>query len=169
MDFNIDLSKYKLISPSSIIKRRGKKIMYDIKINKNKTFIINTETINILSHNCDGHHIGTLLVNFFYKWFPYIIEEGRLFKLVTPLVVCDYKNNRKYFLSLEEFNKFANNHKISNINYLKGLGSLSISDWENVMNDKKLFQIIKDCSSKKFLEIAFGDSSQKRKEFLEGK
>jgi len=114
----------------------------------------------------DGQHIAALIINFFYKWFPYIIEEGRLFKLITPLVACDYKNSRKYFFSSKEFIKFTKTKKISNVNYLKGLGSLSISDWEHVMSNKVFFKIVKDRSSDKFLEIAFGDSSNKRKKWL---
>ena len=116
----------------------------------------------------DGQHIASLIINFFHKWFSHIIEEGRLFKLVTPLVVCDHKKDRKYFHSLEEFNKFAKNEKLSNVNYLKGLGSLSIDDWNYVMTNRVLFQIIGDRSSEKFLDIAFGDSSAKRKKWLEG-
>ena len=116
----------------------------------------------------DGQHISSLVINFFYKWFPHVIREGRLLKLVTPLVACDYQGERKYFFSLEEFAKFSKNKKLLNVNYLKGLGSLSIDDWEWVMSHKVLFNIVEDRSSKKFLEIAFGDSSQKRKSWLEG-
>ena len=116
----------------------------------------------------DGQHISSLLINFFYKWFPHIIREGRLLKLVTPLVACDYQGERKYFFSLDEFTKFSKDKKISNINYLKGLGSLSIDDWKWVMNHKVFFNIVEDRSSEKFLDIAFGDSSQKRKNWLEG-
>lgn len=125
-----------------------------------KNIIISTD------EDPDGQHISSLIINFFHKWFPYIIEEGKLFKLVTPLVVCDYKNSRKYFFSSKEFIKFANNRKLSNVNYLKGLGSLSISDWEYVMSNKILFQIVKDRSSSRFLDIAFGDSTDKRKKWL---
>ena len=117
----------------------------------------------------DGQHIASLIINFFHKWFPYIIKEGRLQKLVTPLVVCDWQDGRKYFYSLEEFQKFSAKRKLSNVNYLKGLGSLSMNDWQWVMSNKLLFNIVEDRSAKKFLDIAFGDSSKKRKEWLEGK
>lgn len=116
----------------------------------------------------DGQHISSLIINFFFKWFPNIIDEGRLMKLITPLVVCDHNGKRKYFYSLEEFSNFVKNNKISNINYLKGLGSLSINDWEFVMKNKSMFQIVNDRSSSKFLDIAFGDSANKRKKWLEG-
>lgn len=114
----------------------------------------------------DGMHIISLIINFFNKWFPNVIEDGHLFMLSTPLVVCDFKNKRKYFYSLEEFNNFVKNNKVTNVNYLKGLGSLSLDDWKYVMGNKALFQIIKDKDSDKYLDVAFGESSQKRKEWL---
>lgn len=117
----------------------------------------------------DGQHIASLIINFFHKWFPNIIKEGRLMKLVTPLVVCEWNKERKYFYSLEEFYKFASNKKLSGVTYLKGLGSLDIKDWQWVMGNKILFNIIEDRSANKFLDIAFGNSSKKRKDWLEGK
>ena len=116
----------------------------------------------------DGHHISSLLINLFHRWFPHIIADGKLYKLVTPLVVCDEGKGRKYFQTLEEFETYSKGKKLSGINYLKGLGSLNENDWEYVMNNKILFQIIDDRSSNKFLDIAFGDSSLKRKKWLEG-
>lgn len=165
----IDLSKYKLIQPSYIKVKKESNEMYDIKVKDDNTFHVQLDENNILlTHNCDGSHIASLLINLFQKWFPYIIEEKRLFMLITPLVVCDYKDGRKYFYSLEEFTKYSKNKKLSNVNYLKGLGSLNMDDWEYVMNNKVLFQIIKDRSTNKFLEIAFGSSSDKRKKWLSG-
>ena len=84
-------------------------------------------------------------------------------------MVCDWKDGRKYFYSLEEFQKFADKKKLYGVNYLKGLGSLDMDDWKWVMTNKLLFNIVEDRSANKFLDIAFGDSSKKRKEWLEGK
>lgn len=117
----------------------------------------------------DGQHISSLIIYFFYKWFPHIIEQKKLYRLITPLVACDFNKDRKYFFTLEEFNEFANKNKITNIKYLKGLGSLALKDWEYVMNNKTLFLITNDKSANKFLDVAFGDSTEKRKKFLEGK
>jgi DNA gyrase/topoisomerase IV subunit B len=116
----------------------------------------------------DGQHISSLIINLFHRWFPHIIVEGHLFKLVTPLVVCDEGKTRKYFQTLEEFENYSRGKKLSGVNYLKGLGSLNPEDWEYVMKNKILFQIVDDRSSNKFLDIAFGDSSNKRKKWLEG-
>ena len=117
----------------------------------------------------DGQHISSLIINFFHKWFPHIVQDKRLYKIITPLVACNYGKTRHYFYTLEEFNEFSKNKGVTNLTYLKGLGSLNIEDWVYVMNNKVLFQIIPDRSAKKYLEIAFGTSAQKRKVWLEGK
>ena len=116
----------------------------------------------------DGQHISSLIINFFYKWFPHIVVDKRLYKIITPLVACNYGKDRHYFYSMEEYNEFFKNKKATNLTYLKGLGSLSLEDWTYVMNNKVLFQIIPDRSAKKYLEIAFGASALKRKKWLEG-
>ena len=117
----------------------------------------------------DGQHITALVINFFNKWFPYIIEEGRLQRLITPLVAADHGRKRVYFFTSEEFAKYNQKYKLTNVSYLKGLGSLSIDDWDFVMDNKLLFGLSLDEGSEESLEIAFGSSSQKRKLWLEGK
>lgn len=119
--------------------------------------------------DADGQHISSLIISFFHKWFPQIIEQKRLYRIITPLVACDVAKKRKYFYTTEEFSEFSRTNATSNVKYLKGLGSLSIQDWEYVMENKTLFSIINDRSADRYLEIAFGDSSLKRKIFLEGK
>ncbi len=114
----------------------------------------------------DGDHIASLIINFFHKWFPHIVKEKKLYKLVTPLVACDYGKDRHYFYTSEEFNEFKQTKKVNNVVYLKGLGSLSMKDWVYVMNNKTIFQLIQDRSADKYLNIAFGPSAEKRKKWL---
>jgi len=167
---NIDLSKFKLAHPTSIRKVKKETTMYDITVKDDHTFYIYLdEDHKVLAHNCDGQHISSLIINFFHKWFPHIIENKKLYRIITPLVSCDFEKEKKYFFTLDDFNEFAKTHKVSNVKYLKGLGSLSLKDWEYVMNNKTLFMILEDRSANRFLEIAFGDSSNKRKKWLEGK
>ena len=167
---NIDLAEYKLIQPTNIRKVKKEITMYDITVKDDHTFYIYLdEKTQILAHNCDGQHISSLIISFFHKWFPQIIENKKLFRIITPLVSCEIGKEKKYFFTMEEFNEFAKTNKAVNVKYLKGLGSLSLKDWEYIMDNKTLFSIINDRSSAKFLDIAFGDSSLKRKRWLEGK
>lgn len=115
-------------------------------------------------------HIASLVINLFYKWFPQVIEQGRLHILITPLVSAEVKNKRQYFYSLHEWAEFEKSGTAyKNVRYLKGLGSLSIEDWEKVMAERKMFKIRVDRSAAKYIDIAFGNSADKRKKWLEGK
>ena len=111
----------------------------------------------------DGAHITSLLINLFYKWFPTLIKNGRISFLRIPLVSVGDGKKRKYFWDLEEFKRA----KVSGTTrYLKGLGSLSLEDWEWVMASKVLVRVEESPDSKEKLEMAFGDSSDLRKKWL---
>ena len=115
-------------------------------------------------------HIASLVINLFYKWFPQVIEQGKLNILITPLVSAEVKGKRQYFYSMHEWAEFERGGTpYKNVRYLKGLGSLSIQDWERVMSERKLFKIRIDRSAAKYIDIAFGNSADKRKKWLEGK
>jgi len=111
----------------------------------------------------DGSHITSLLINLFYKWFPMVIRSKRLSFLKIPLVSVGDAKKRKYYWDLDDFKKARPS---GNIRYLKGLGSLSLEDWEWVMTNKSLISIEESEDSKEKLEMAFGDSSELRKKWL---
>jgi DNA gyrase/topoisomerase IV subunit B len=113
----------------------------------------------------DGAHITSLLINLFYLWFPWMIRQGRVQFLETPLVSVGDKS-KKYFYSLEEFKKGAGKSERSNVRYLKGLGSLSLDDWDFVMKNKKITILNEDKKTKYHLDMAFGKSSLERKKWL---
>lgn len=117
----------------------------------------------------DGAHIFSLLVNFFCRWFPYVIDEGRLFTLKIPLMSSEDGKNRIYFYDKKEFDTHVKAKKpIKDLRFLKGLGSLSIKDWENVMSNKKLIQVKKGDEAKKYIDMAFNKDSGERKKWLSG-
>jgi DNA gyrase/topoisomerase IV subunit B len=111
----------------------------------------------------DGAHITSLLINLFYKWFPEVIKQKRLSILRIPLISIGDGSKRKYYWNLDEFKK---SKPSGTIRYLKGLGSLDLSDWEYVMKNKQLSDIQETSDSQDKLEMAFGDSSELRKKWL---
>ena len=111
----------------------------------------------------DGSHITSLLINLFYKWFPLVVRTKRLSFLKIPLVSVGDAKKRKYFWDMDDFKKAK---PTGNIRYLKGLGSLSLEDWEWVMHNKELIFIEESEDSQEKLEMAFGDSSELRKKWL---
>ena len=112
----------------------------------------------------DGSHITSLLINLFHSWFPWIVEQGRLQILETPLVSTGDKA-KKYYFSLDDFKK-SPQREMKNVRYLKGLGSLSLEDWDFVMKNRRILEIVSDSHSRNILEMAFGKSSQARKRWL---
>jgi len=109
-------------------------------------------------------HIASLILHFFYKWFPKIIQQGKLFILKTPLISIDgSKNKRFYYYSLADLANIKDKKKIR---YLKGLGSLSIQDWKYIFENMELYRIIFDTNSEHSMEIAFGDNIKLRKKWL---
>ena len=114
-------------------------------------------------------HIASLVINLFYKWFPEVIEQNKLNILITPLVSTEVGSKREYFYSMQEWATFEKSGKpFKGTRYLKGLGSLSVQDWEMVMAERKLFRIRMDRSAAKYIDIAFGTNAMKRKKWLEG-
>ena len=113
----------------------------------------------------DGAHITSLLINLFYLWFPWMIKQGRIQFLETPLVTTGDKA-KKYFYSLEEFKKGTGKSDKGNVRYLKGLGSLSLEDWDYVMKNKRITVLIEDKKTKYHLDMAFGKSAMERKKWL---
>jgi DNA gyrase/topoisomerase IV subunit B len=112
-------------------------------------------------------HIASLITNLFYKWFPNVIRQGRLFILQTPLLSVDESRKTKYFYSMRDFENYNKNKKPSNVRYLKGLGSLSRPDWEHVFGEMRLFRLAEDSRSDKMMEMAFGTNSALRKKWLQ--
>ena len=113
-------------------------------------------------------HIASLLTNLFYKWFPTVVRQGRLFILQTPLLSGEENRKIKYFYSMKDFETLSNmGKKYTSIRYLKGLGSLSRGDWEFVFADMHLLRIAEDSKAQKMLEMAFGSNASLRKKWLQ--
>jgi DNA gyrase/topoisomerase IV subunit B len=115
----------------------------------------------------DGAHIFSLLVNFFCRWFPYVIDEGRLFTLKIPLMSIEEGKKREYLYDKKEFDEHVKKHKATTgLRFLKGLGSLDIKDWESVMANKKLIQVKQGVDARRYIDMAFGTDSAPRKKWL---
>lgn len=112
-------------------------------------------------------HIASLVINLFFKWFPNVIRQGKLYILQTPLLSVEDNRKTKYFYSMRDFESYSRSKKPYNVRYLKGLGSLSRADWETVFSDMRLFRIAEDPKSSKMMEMAFGTNAALRKKWLQ--
>ncbi len=119
----------------------------------------------------DGFSIAGLLINFFYKFWPEIIENGLLYKAETPIVVVKNLKSKKKtsFYTQESYNLWLSgiNTKEWEIEYKKGLAALLDDEYAEIINNPILTKITVDDLSKETLNVWFGkDSEPRKKEML---
>lgn len=82
----------------------------------------------------DGSHIRALLLTFFYKFAPKMIEDGRVCFMQTPILIAFDKKDKpfKWFFELQDYLKEKDSCilKDKRTKYYKGLGSFSSKDSE---------------------------------------
>jgi len=116
----------------------------------------------------DGDSIAGLLINFFNKYWPELVSMGKIFKVMTPLVVAKKGKDILSFYTAEEYLNWEAKNKVSgwNIEYKKGLAALEDDEYREIIHNPKLVQLTNDKQSKQALEDWFGNDSAPRKEKL---
>ena len=118
----------------------------------------------------DGEHIKTLLMTFFFRFMPRLIENGNIYFALPPLYRIR-KNKDYYVYSDEELRKISDGSSSGNVTRFKGLGEMSSQQlWDTTMNPKtrKLKQIyIEDAvEADKVISMLMGDDVPARKQFI---
>ena len=119
----------------------------------------------------DGEHIKTLLLTFFFRFMPQLIENGKIFGAMPPLFRIR-KGQDYYVYSEEELKKMSDKLGANAIvTRFKGLGEMSVDQlWDTTMNPKtrkiqKIF--IEDAiEADRVFAMLMGDDVQARKEFI---
>lgn len=126
----------------------------------------------------DGKHIQMLLFLIFFKLFPQLLYEGRVFICQTPLYRLDLKNDEViYCMSEKERNakiQEIGSHNIRSESRFKGLGEMNPDVlWETTMNpaNRKTISLKIDKNDTDIydvLEVLFGKSTERRKREILG-
>ena len=114
----------------------------------------------------DGNSIAALLINFFNRFWPELFDQGRIYKVMTPLVVAKKGKDSINFYTNDEFDKWSAKNKAHtwNIEYKKGLAALEDLEYEEIIKDPKVVQLKNDKEYKESLNAWFGADSAPRKE-----
>jgi len=129
---------------------------------------LNYEIIRITTDmDYDGISIAAMLINFFSFW-PELFDDGRIQVLQSPLYVASKGKNVLRYYSTEEYMDDVSKGKLKGytVNHMKGLGSLSTDDYDEMINNPRFIIVRRDQEAEKYLDIAFGSVSQKRKKWL---
>ena len=133
------------------------------KMNFNK-IVITTDA------DSDGADIELLLITFFFTYMRPLIEEGKLYRAVTPLYIVRHGKEELYFYTEEEMDNFKATHKSGyDILRAKGLGELNSEDLHKVcFKDQRFKRItISDAEkTKRLLDTLQGQAVAPRKQFI---
>ena len=121
----------------------------------------------------DGEHIKTLLLTFFYRFMPQLIENSHVYAALPPLYRIRKGQKDHYVYTSEELKKeLGGNTESGNVTRFKGLGEMSSTQlWDTTMNPKsrkikKIF--IEDAvEADKVFSMLMGDDVQARKTFIQ--
>jgi DNA gyrase/topoisomerase IV subunit B len=114
----------------------------------------------------DGNKISTLLIAFFYKFWPNLFKQGRVSMLKTPIMIASKKGqDDRWFYTYDEAEAFkTENGKSWSIRYIKGLGLLTEEEYSKILREPVLYNISIDDSE--LFEMMFGDDSAPRKKYM---
>jgi DNA gyrase subunit B len=121
----------------------------------------------------DGSHIRTLLLTFFFRYMPQLIEDGHLYIAQPPLYRIAHKNQVKYAYSDREKDKIIKDlGEKASLQRYKGLGEMNpIQLWETTMNPENrtlLLVTIEDAAeSDRTFDMLMGDAVDPRRKFIQ--
>jgi len=125
----------------------------------------------------DGEHIMTLLLTFFYRHLPYIIEKGHLYIAQPPLFKITWGKQSYYAYSDDERDALVASHGkefkgAASIQRYKGLGEMNPEQlWETTMNPSnrvmRQVTILDAAAVDGVFSMLMGDEVPPRKRFIQ--
>ena len=154
----------------SLIQAIGAGISDDFDISKARYHKI----VIMTDADVDGDHICILLLTFFYRFMPKLIENGYVYVAKPPLYKAEYAKTVKYCYSdeeLEEYKKTLPGKKLA-IQRYKGLGEMDAEQlWETTMDPsvRTLTQVELDDAmlADRMFSMLMGDEVEPRKKFIQ--
>ena len=119
----------------------------------------------------DGFHICGLILAFLQKFFPTLLKNGFVQRMITPVIVATKRNEKREFFAMPDFERWYNGKRGYAIKYFKGLGSSTrqqaVSYFANI--GRYLKDVVIDDTAVERIDLFFNDKrSADRKVWLGG-
>lgn len=120
----------------------------------------------------DGYNIGSLILNFFYKYWPELFDpkqEPYFYVFQTPLIIAE-KGNERHYWYMTNYHEFdSSKWKGYSITRAKGLGSLTLEHWKDCLQNPYLTPLINDEKLEYVLDMIFNpEKTDLRKQWISG-
>ncbi|MGI6620950.1 MAG: DNA topoisomerase (ATP-hydrolyzing) subunit B [Bacillota bacterium] len=122
----------------------------------------------------DGSHIRTLLLTFFFRYLPGLIDEGYLYIAEPPLYLVRSGKTEKYLYSDEELAAYLEEIKGSNysVQRYKGLGEMNPDQlWKTTMDPAtrtlRRVSVVDAIAADEIFTILMGNKVEPRREFIQ--
>lgn len=109
----------------------------------------------------DGANIASLLVNFFYTYWPELFQnkiDPVVHMFMTPFIIAEKGKTRKYWYSHDYQDFKPEDYSGWSITRAKGLGTLTKEDWKQSLSNPVTIPISDDGNLQESLDLIFNDS-----------
>ncbi len=154
----------------SLITAIGTGIGEDFDISKARYHKI----ISMTDADVDGSHIRTLLLTFFFRYMPGLIDAGYLYIAEPPLYMVKRGRSEKYLHSDEELEQYLEKtgRQGIGIQRYKGLGEMDYHQlWETTMDPEtrtlRRVEVQDVMAADNVFTVLMGDKVEPRRQFIE--
>jgi DNA gyrase subunit B len=130
--------------------------------------------ISMADADVDGSHIKTLLLTFFFRYMPQLIDAGYVYVAQPPLYRLTFKGKVYYLRNDEELERFRLEQNGARIEpqRFKGLGEMNAGElWETTLNpeNRTLLRVTMDDAAlaEELFSTLMGEDVESRKQFIQ--